>query len=342
MKKINSRLKLIFKIMFCILLSGVLGTSVGMIINWCCNTWLHRIACIFLILTSLFSLIYILYSIFRLPVRRRDEVSVIEKRYRYYIFLNIASVTLTVIVMIALAVAVFVKLKLDESSVEIITNFYTAFIALCTTFVVGFQIYNSIDLNKKVEILDSEKRDLERHLQSVREKLEELDEEKQQLKEQTAELVKINKRCEYFNAYSIGTIRYNEAEMNEKDDPQTNKRYCWNAMRAYFNALKLASEGGQDFEEAWKSFGRTKIVKCLDKLIEIHEEFDYDYDAGDDFSIMPSYAHRERYIREISKFIADTRVPLAELKGVDDSLKNEYYSLTVRWNDFLNKYYSNI
>lgn len=261
----------------------------------------------------------------------------IDKTYQVPVFLIIASVAIAVIFMISGIIAPV--MRGDESQVdsETITNFYTAFIALCTTFVVGFQIYNSLELNKKMEKLDVAKQETEKQLADLKKKLIELDADKLDLEKQVNDAKAINKRCEYFNAYTIGTIRYNEAEMNKKPNPEASKRYCWNAIRAYFNALKFASEGGQDYKEAWESFGQNKISNCIDILIQMHKDYPHGENDGDRDSVMPSYEDRMRYINDTKKAIKGIKT-----SDLDDNLSSELDNLKAKWNTFLKEYYPNL
>lgn len=292
--------------------------------------------CIQLFLVAICAIGYLVYNICQAK-NDQENLCIIERKYTFPIVMTIASLSISVIVILSLLVSSYIKIDPNNVSQEAITNFYTAFIALCTTFVVGFQIYNSIDLNKKMEKLDNAKREVEKQLESLSAKMEELDSDKKGLQDQVHNMTELNKRCEYFNAYSIGTIRYNEAKLNEKLDPEAPKRYCWNAMRAYFNALKLAAEGGQDFEEAWRSFGETKIRKCLRILEDVHSQYDYGDGTGDDISVMPLYSTRVKIIRQINSYIDVTRQ-----QPISSSLMNEYWELVVNWNKFLKSYYPDV
>ena len=261
----------------------------------------------------------------------------IDKTYQVPVFLIIASVAIAVIFMISGIIAPVMRGDASQVDSETITNFYTAFIALCTTFVVGFQIYNSLELNKKMEKLDVAKQETEKQLADLKKKLMELDADKLDLEKQVNEAKAINKRCEYFNAYTIGTIRYNEAEMNKKPNPEASKRYCWNAIRAYFNALKFASEGGQDYKEAWESFGQNKISNCIDILIQMHKDYPHGENDGDRDSVMPSYEDRMRYINDTKKAIKGIKT-----SDLDDNLSSELDNLKAKWNTFLKEYYPNL
>lgn len=258
----------------------------------------------------------------------------VDKTYQVPVFLIIASVAIAVIFMISGIIAPVMRGDASMVDSETITNFYTAFIALCTTFVVGFQIYNSLELNKKMEKLDVAKQETEKQLADLKKKLIELDADKQDLEKQVSDAKAINKRCEYFNAYTIGIIRYNEAEMNKKPNPEASKRYCWNAIRAYFNALKFASEGGQDYTEAWNSFGCNKIRKCIEVLVEIHENKKHGINDGGNDSVMPSYEDRMRYIEDTNKAIDNM-----DFSKLTPEQTSGYWELKGQWENFVDAYY---
>lgn len=282
----------------------------------CCDEIcsLPMMASIFLVFVSVLVIILLVYR----AIKPSKNDSVIERQYRFRFGLNVFSMSLCIILLISVLVSSTVKL--NSGNVDA-TDFYTAFIALCTTFVVGFQIYSSIDLNKKIEKLDKEKK---------------------RINNQIKELKELNKTCEYFNAYSIGTIRYNEAEMNVKDNPEASKRYCWNAFRAYANALKLAAEGGHDFHEAWDSFGKTKMYACLAELNRIHQCNNSGENDGGPGQIMPCHLDRKRYVKDITRYIDAAQKSVEESKIINKKYKDNFEDLVKYWNDFKMKYYSKI
>lgn len=326
-----------------ILLLGILGATVLTQIKHYWDTWYSKMTTIVLILTAVYVIVYLLYNLYsrsKTVVTRNNTT--IDGSYRCGVFLNVFSLSISVLLIFAFLTASLIKWDPNTVSSETITNFYTAFIALCTTFVVGFQIYNSVDLNKKMDKLDLAKRELEKELEDLNMKMADMDSAKKHLEKQIETLTDINKTCEYFNAYTVGTIRYNEAEMNEKAEPEASKRYCWNAMRAYFNALRLAAIGGQDFEEAWRSFGRNKIYKCLNQLEIIHTNRDYGVEAGDADSVMPTYVDREKFIKQIIGYTIETRTLLVNSDKIPYPLINEYCDLVGKWNRFVKSYYPDI
>lgn len=287
------------------------------------TSWFPPFAALLYILTSVLTVICLLCGFLKANGydTKTDADSghaAIESKYRIGIFFIVVSVSLVVIYILSHVVATLVDF---DASDEDVANFYTAFIALCTTFVVGFQIYNSLDLNKKIDKLDADKKSLEEELKKLKE---------------------VTKESEYFNAYSIGTIRYNEAGMNIKPSAEVGLRYCWNAFRAYANALKLAAEGGHEFCEAWDSFGATKMFACLAALEVIHEKRKYGKDDGGKDEIMPSYDDRKRYVKEISMHMDSADISVKNSKYIAQSYANNFEELVQYWKDFKEKYYPQI
>ena len=131
----------------------------------CCDEIcsLPMMASIFLVFVSVLVIILLVYR----AIKPSKNDSVIERQYRFRFGLNVFSMSLCIILLISVLVSSTVKL--NSGNVDA-TDFYTAFIALCTTFVVGFQIYSSIDLNKKIEKLDKEKKRINNQIKELKEK----------------------------------------------------------------------------------------------------------------------------------------------------------------------------
>ena len=72
----------------------------------------------------------------------------------------------TIITIIAFAFAIIFK-KLGVSMEGDLTDFYSSFIALCTTFIVGFQIYSTMELNKRIKELDDKNQMLEQKTRDI-------------------------------------------------------------------------------------------------------------------------------------------------------------------------------
>lgn len=276
-----------------------------------------KFACAFMIVASMFTVFWLFYDACREKDKNNDDKP-LEKVYRLRHYQNFFSMSLVAIFLIGVLLTTMIEF--DFGKVDA-TDFYTAFIALCTTFVVGFQIYSSIDINKKIDKLDEGKRQIEKQIE---------------------ELNDLNKRCEYFNAYSIGTIRYNEASMKTVEEAEYSKRYCWNAFRAYCNALRLAAEGGQNFQEAWDSFGATKMIMCLDELTKIHETNTFDENSGGKASVMPSYDDRVRYVSDIIMYMGQAKKAVDDSKHISHKNKVSFGNLVNRWDEFKTKYYPEI
>lgn len=193
-------------------------------------------------------------------------------------FCNVTSVWGVVIIILSIVICPILKLDktsgLNGVSQEYITNFYTAFIALCTTFVVGFQIYNSIELNKKITELNIKSDNLEKDFDerqaklqaetyqlkaALNEKITELD---RKIKEQDREII----TSKYYNAYNNGNFRYSLAFINNPSN-ENPKHYCWHSIRALFNSVKYALYGGHDLAQTIDAADR-KISKCIKILSE--------------------------------------------------------------------------
>lgn len=319
MREVQIKLPGLIVVALCALLVSVMAYSVFTLVEYKGTSEMPVFSCTFLILTSVFAIVYFIYTRLRGKSNKaKREDSIIERTYRLRLLLNVAS--LAVVIIFILSYIVVSLLKCEEIEPEEVTNFYTAFIALCTTFVVGFQIYNSIEMNKKFDEINAEKRSME---------------------EQIKDLKKLNQECRYFNAYSIGTIRYNEASMNDKP-VEDRKRYCWNALRAYFNALSIAAEDGVKFNEAMVSFGKTKMARCIEELDKIHKEHSYSKEDGTDDSVMPEFESRIMFIRQIGKYIARTMKLLETSDTVNEPIKARYESLASTWFGFVDRYYKDL
>ena len=123
-----------------------------------------------------------------------------------------------------------------------INAYLGTFVSICTTFIVGFQIWNYI---------------------SASEKLKEFEKEKNILTQEIQELKEAKFECLYFNAYTIGRMRYQMAKgynYEEKD-----KRYYWNALRAFTNALLYAKAGGHDFEDTYDAISEM-VFAAIDSI----------------------------------------------------------------------------
>lgn len=255
----------------------------------------------FLVLAAIFLLIYAIFSFYN----KHKNGSVIERTYKLRVFLNIASLSIVVIFILSYLASAFVSLIAGNAPNA--TDFYTAFIALCTTFVVGFQIYNSIDLNKKIEKLEL-------------------------LEEQLKNINKITKRCEYFNAYTVGAIRYNESgakALSAEGDP---KKYCWNAMKAYFNALRLAAEGGQDFRRAFEALDG-KIRNCIEVLKNHAEESS----GTNENKYIYDDTEVQTFVSTIKEYIVMTETAFSNAGHIDRKTKLLYRKLVEVWEAFINE-----
>lgn len=128
-----------------------------------------------------------------------------------------------------------------------------AFIALCATFIVGFQIFQAIEVNRRVA-------ECEAMTLTLKETAEHFKHELTRLKNEV-ETTEVEGK--YFNAYTISLTR----AMQKSDfDVAEDIYYGWNALRAFNNALRYAALGGHSFAHSYNSFGRTIIPHCIKSI----------------------------------------------------------------------------
>lgn len=163
-----------------------------------------------------------------------------SKWNKLMIFLSVV----VLIIEVSLVVLLFVSGRVVWLNSVDINAFLGTFVSICTTFIVGFQIWNYIYASDK---------------------LKEFEEEKKLLKQEIQELKVAKFECLYFNAYTIGRMRYQMAKgyHNEEKD----KRNYWNALRAFTNALLYAKEGGHDFEDTYDAISGM-VFSSIDSIIE--------------------------------------------------------------------------
>lgn len=321
MNNLPKVLKTGLNVLFYVCLAATIIGSAGNILN---HYGIIALRChfggIFAIVVSVYTVGYFIFTLFPAGSKKGLEA---DRVFRFQSFLNIASLGTVIIAILACVTAVLIIPYESDgiADIQTITNFYTAFIALCTTFVVGFQIYNAIDFNKRINRITEEREVLEKRIE---------------------ELNKATITSSYFNAYTVGTIRYNEAQLNAKDSDIT-KRYCWNAIRAYFNALRYAAQGGHDFNDAMQSFGVKKIGKCISELISIHEEYPKTLiEKGNDDSIMPSLSDRQIYIYDTYGYITSTLKIMETDDAIGIAFRGQYIQIVEKWMSFIEKYYNPI
>ena len=149
---------------------------------------------------------------------------------------------IVLIIEVSLVVYLFVFKRIvcvvDKVDINV---FWGTFVSTCTTFIVGFQIWNFI---------------------SASEKLKEFEKEKNILTQEIQELKEAKLECRYYNAYTIGCIRYQMAKnFHEEED----KRNYWNALRAFTKALLYAKDGGHDFERSYDAISK-KVSDAINSI----------------------------------------------------------------------------
>ncbi|MBQ9077395.1 MAG: hypothetical protein IJY31_06085 [Muribaculaceae bacterium] len=128
-----------------------------------------------------------------------------------------------------------------------------SFIGICATFVVGFQIYNRIEISEKLKELEIKLSELNSEKERLHNALRDIEYNRERL---------VNESM-YYSAYNIGQQRYMQTERTKAGQPIL---YAWNALRAFNNALKYAYLGGHSFSESYKAI-KPKITECI-KIIK--------------------------------------------------------------------------
>ena len=146
------------------------------------------------------------------------------------------------IIEVCLIIYLFVSKRIAWPNNVEICGFEGTFLSICTTFIVGFQIWNYI---------------------SASDKLKELEEKKNILTQEIQELKEAKLECRYYNAYTIGCIRY---QMAKNFHEEKDKRNYWNALRAFTKALLYAKDGGHDFERSYNAISE-KVSDAISSIL---------------------------------------------------------------------------
>lgn len=166
----------------------------------------------------------------------------------------------------------------------------STFIGICTTFVVGFQIWNYIYHTNKLDKVDSE--------------IEKLEKEKEELRAEIDKLKGTGTQSMYYNAYTIGRIHF---QMAKGFAPSTNdKKYYWNALRALAKALKYASQGGHDFADTYKAISG-KIYFAIDSIIDDNADNHLIFDT-DENAITRMKFQIDTLMEEVKTFIMSDKM----------------------------------
>ena len=162
------------------------------------------------------------------------------------IFLSVISVI--VIIEVSIVVLLLVSGRIDWPEKVDPNVFWGTFISTCTTFIVGFQIWNYI---------------------SASDKLKELEEMKNILTQEIQELKEAKFESQYYNAYTIGCMRYQTAKGYHYEEED--QRNYLNALRAFTKALLYAKAGGHDFERSYNAISR-KVFDAIDSIPKIKDK----------------------------------------------------------------------
>ena len=171
-------------------------------------------------------------------LNQNEMIMYASKWNKLMIFLSV----IALIIEVSLVVLLFVSGRIVWPNTVDINAFLGTFVSICTTFIVGFQIWNYI---------------------SASEKLKEFEKEKNILTQEIQELKEAKFECLYFNAYTIGRMRYQMAEGYQYEEKD--KRYYWNALRAFTNALLYAKAGGHDFEDTYDAISEM-VFAAIDSI----------------------------------------------------------------------------
>ena len=187
---------------------------------------------------------------------------------------------------VSLAVYIIVSGRIVCVNEVDINAFLGTFVSICTTFIVGFQIWNYIIAS---------------------EKLKEFEKEKNILTQEIQELKEAKFECLYFNAYTIGRMRYQMAkgyQYEEKD-----KRYYWNALRAFTNALLYAKAGGHDFEDTYDAISKM-VFTAIDSISQ-NEGYMIEYFDDEDSKLLIMMETINDNMQEIQMYIKEkyTHIP---------------------------------
>lgn len=205
-------------------------------------------------------------------------------------------------------------------------QYYTSFIALCTTFVVGFQIYNTLEWKERFKELEADKNEIGRKIKEL-------------------EVAKLE--CKYYNSYTIGKIHF-AASQNTYNFSKVNfvsSRYCWNTARAFSFALLYASLDGHNIGDSFENFGEL-LEKCIEQIKKIHANVNPGNISIDDFQALnngdfPSYFTRRSIIRTVDKNLTDACVNLRS-RGDYESVAEKIERLSSIWKNLAALYYPDV
>ena len=198
-----------------------------------------------------------------------------SKWNKLMIFLSVV----VLIIEVSLVILLFVSGRVIWPDRVDMNAFLGTFVSICTTFIVGFQIWNYIYASDK---------------------LKEFEEEKKFLKQEIQELKEAKYECLYYNAYTIGRMRYQMAKgyHNEIKD----KRNYWNALRAFTNALLYAKDGGHDFEDTYDAISNM-VFAAIDSISQNEDYMLGYFDENSKCLIMMETINANMH--EIQKYIKE-------------------------------------
>lgn len=214
-----------------------------------------------------------------------------SKWNKLMIFLSV----IALIIEVSLVVLLFVSGRIVWPNTVDINAFLGTFVSICTTFIVGFQIWNYIYASDK---------------------LKEFEEKKNILTQEIQELKEAKFECLYFNAYTIGRMRYQMAKgyHNEEKD----KRNYWNALRAFTNALLYAKAGGHDFEDTYDAISEM-VFAAIDSISQNEDYMIGYFDENSKCIIMMETINAN--MQEIQMYIKEKYTHIHKYAGFSKYMK---------------------
>lgn len=214
-----------------------------------------------------------------------------SKWNKLMIFLSV----IVLIIEVSLVVLLFVSGRIVLLDKVDINAFLGTFVSICTTFIVGFQIWNYIYASDK---------------------LKEFEEKKNILTQEIQELKEAKFECLYFNAYTIGRMRYQMAKGYHNDEKD--KRNYWNALRAFTNALLYAKAGGHDFEDTYDAISEM-VFAAIDSISQNEDYMIGYFDENSKCIIMMETINAN--MQEIQMYIKEKYTHIHKYAGFSKYMK---------------------
>lgn len=224
-------------------------------------------------------------------LNQNEMIMYASKWNKLMIFLSV----IVLIIEVSLVVLLFVSGRIVLLDKVDINAFLGTFVSICTTFIVGFQIWNYIYASDK---------------------LKEFEEKKNILTQEIQELKEAKFECLYFNAYTIGRMRYQMAKGYHNDEKD--KRNYWNALRAFTNALLYAKAGGHDFEDTYDAISEM-VFAAIDSISQNEDYMIGYFDENSKCIIMMETINAN--MQEIQMYIKEKYTHIHKYAGFSKYMK---------------------